>query len=166
MNQLKIARPVYAAKAKIVDGQRLYAQAGITHDALGEMARCHQNTVRTALQGRNKQYIKAHDIFTALNSVLFNSFSRAEHVHYFDTENDDYFEDKELDKCLVFPKFDKISRKKEFSVRRISDSLDINPLMLNDIQKRRPVDENIVWTVFDVCLKFDDTLNKEIDLIR
>lgn len=161
-----LARPVYAAKAKLVDGNTLYTTASVTHDAIGEYAKCHPNTVRAALQGKSKQYVKAHDIFTAINCITYNSFARSRHVYYLDEKSEGFMQDDELDNCRVLPIFCSIFSRRRLSITAMSKDTHLPPNLISEVQRGRPVDARVVGVIADFCIRLGEKIDKDKDIIR
>lgn len=159
------ATPVYAEKARIVNGRDLYRRAGASYDAIAALALCHANTVRDAVSGKSKQYQKAHDVFTALNSLLHNSYSRREYVHYLN-DSGEFEEDGELDNTRVFPRLKELMAKLKLRSGSLAEQSGVGLLFVEEALRKKPVDESVQRKILFALNEMGASLEESEELIR
>jgi hypothetical protein len=161
----ELALPIYAEKARILNGRDLYRRAGISYDAISEIAHCHTNTVRDAINGKSKQYQKAHDVFSALNSLLRNSYNREEHVQFLNDAGE-FQADPALSKTLVFLRLREIIQANKIKTVALSEKSKVNLLVVEESLKRKPIDHRIQEDLFNTLLGMGLSLNIGDELIK
>ena len=138
-----------------------------TIETVADLAQCHPNTVRSCLDGRRVQFIKAHGVFTALNILSRNSFDRVSHVQYYDPESNEYRADPALKDCRVLKRGNELLRRLKTSVEQIASDTGINYIDAAAVlQGRKPVASNIVDAIFAELLKLDGALVLASEVIR
>ncbi|WP_156384438.1 hypothetical protein [Devosia sp. Root413D1] len=144
-------QPLYTRKARLIGGEALLASAGATLDEIGTFAECHVNTVSDALRGRAKLYVKAHQIFTALNMRLFNSARRSAHVEYQTAGT--FQTDPTLEDCLVFYGLERHMKASRLSVPTLASEVGVQPVLVENARRQWPVDKDVVSAIRDALEK-------------
>ncbi len=161
-------RPLYAQKARIVEGNRLYRQLphGTTIESIADIARCHPNTVRTALDGRRVQYGKAHGVFTALNVVSHDAFSRFEHVEVYEDGSDQPQKDPALKHCAVLHRAPDLLRDSKLKIQAVADDAGVHYLEASSvISSGKPALRTVVEAVFRVFQGVNPALNANDEIV-
>lgn len=147
---MTLNQPSYVARAKITEPELIKALP-LTVGEIAQHAAAHQNTVSSKMAGSPGQYLKVHQVFTAVSIASGNAFSRSQFVLYEDPSDNQFKVDSALDACRVFHDLRTVLQQLSLTEKSMGDAADVPTHVVKNMLKGLPVRQEAVDAVFTVA---------------
>lgn len=142
-----LEQPRYVKRAKIHDSERIKSLP-LSVGEIALHAEAHINTVSGKMAGSAGQFLKVHQVFTAVSMASGNAFKRSDHVLFQDSSDNQFKADPVLDECRVFVGLNKVLHHLKLTEKNAGDLAGVQTHYVKNMIKGLPVRKEFVNAVF------------------